>query len=209
MTELSDAVDDLTLPKPVRVQTDDGFTWATEDPLLVQLEDAIHSTMSRGGGRGGGDARMILDSDALEKFAQIASVILDWCRIAGAQLPARERRNVSDDLRLWFDTYTRTDGERLDVFYVTELRKWADLIRSKLNPRESLEFTDPCPECHETTWVNDDGELIRNPVVIDYDKTGDVLNGARGDCRACGASWVGVWALRGMRHAADELSSND
>lgn len=31
MTELLDAVDDLTLPKPVKVQTDDGHTWATED----------------------------------------------------------------------------------------------------------------------------------------------------------------------------------
>lgn len=26
MTELNDAVDDLTLPKPVKVQTDDGHT---------------------------------------------------------------------------------------------------------------------------------------------------------------------------------------
>jgi len=31
MTELLDAVDELTLPKPVKVPTDTGYTWATED----------------------------------------------------------------------------------------------------------------------------------------------------------------------------------
>lgn len=31
MTDLLDVVDELTLPKPVKVPTDDGHTWATED----------------------------------------------------------------------------------------------------------------------------------------------------------------------------------
>lgn len=30
MSELLDAVDDLTLPRNVKVQTDDGHTWASE-----------------------------------------------------------------------------------------------------------------------------------------------------------------------------------
>lgn len=204
MTELLDAVDDLTLPRPVKVATDDGHTWATEDALLVQLEEAIHSTMSRTGGRGGGDSRMILDADALMRFSMISAAITDWCRMVRAHVS----RNTINDLRAWYVAYTATPGERMDEFYITQLRKWADLIRGKLNPRETIEFTDPCPECREKDWVNEDGELIPNPVVIDYDKTGDVLNSARGSCRACGATWQGVWELRGMRHAADEMTTH-
>lgn len=33
MTELLDLIDDLTLPRNVKVPTDDGHTWATEDAL--------------------------------------------------------------------------------------------------------------------------------------------------------------------------------
>lgn len=203
MTELLDAVDDLTLPRNIKVPTDDGHTWASEDPLLVQLEESIHSTMGRTGGRGGGDSRMILDADALMRFSQISSVIQDWCRM----VRARTSRRAVDDLRAWYVAYSATQGESMDAFYINQLRKWAELIRGKLNPRETIEFTDPCPECHEAVWANEDGEMIPNPVIIDYDKTGDVLNDARGSCRACGATWQGVWQLRGMRHAADELST--
>ena len=202
MTALLDAVDDLTLPRNVKVQIDGGFTWATEDALLVQLEESIHSTMGRTGGRGGGDSRMILDADALMRFSQIGSVIMDWCRMVRAHVS----KNPSEDLRAWYVAYSATPGEQLDAFYIKQLVKWADLIRGKLNPRETIEFTDPCPECREGDWVNEDGELIPNPVTIDYDKSGDVLNDAKASCRACGHTWQGVWELRGMRHAADEMS---
>ena len=204
MTELAEMVDDLTLPRNVKVPTDTGITWATEDALLVQLEDAIHSTMGRTGGRGGGDSRMILDADALMRFSQISSTIGDWCRMVRAHVS----RNATEDLRAWHDAYSQTPGERMDEFYVTQLRKWADQIRGKLNPKETLEFTDPCPECQESVWVNEDGELIPNPIEITYEKTGDVLNTARGNCRACGKIWQGTWELRGLRHAADEITAN-
>ena len=66
MTDLLTVVDELTLPKPVKVPTDDGYTWATEDPLLVQLQEAVSSSLRSGSGSGGAPwTRNVLDSDAL------------------------------------------------------------------------------------------------------------------------------------------------
>ena len=35
MTDMETAVDDLTAPRNVKVETDTGSTWASEDALLV------------------------------------------------------------------------------------------------------------------------------------------------------------------------------
>lgn len=198
MTDLADAVDDLTLPRNVKVQTDTGHTWATEDPLLVQLEEAIHSTMSRTGGRGGGDSRMILDADALMRFSQISSVIGDWCRMVRAHVS----RNATDDLRAWHDAYSQTPGERMDEFYVTQMRKWADQIRGKLTPRVTVEYLHPCPECEETDWANEDGRMVPYPVVIDYEQNAP-FESVRWSCRACGTIRDGQMAVRALVFEAE------
>ena len=101
MTELLDAVDELTLPKPVKVQTDDGYTWATEDALLVQLREAVSSSLNSGSGAGGSPStRNVLDGDALQKAAIITSQIGDWCRMAG-MTGDQITRDAVTDLRAW------------------------------------------------------------------------------------------------------------
>lgn len=196
MTELHDAVDDLTLPRNVKVQTDDGYTWATEDALLVQLEEAIRSTTGRAGGRSASHTRMILDADALMQFHRITSTIGDWCRMAGA----RVIREPVTDLRAWHVAMLARDEDT--DFYLRELVGWANLIRGKLTPRVTVEFMHPCPECQATTWINDDGEEVKHPVVIDYDQ-GDPFASVRWSCRSCGHIRDGEFGVRALVYDAE------
>ncbi|MDQ0726826.1 hypothetical protein [Microbacterium sp. W4I20] len=196
MNELLDAVDDLTLPRNVKVQTDDGHTWASEDALLVQLEEAIHSTTGRSGGRSASHTRMILDADALMQFHRITSTIGDWCRMAGATV----HRDPVQDLRAWYVAIMAVDDTT--EFYLRELRGWAALIRGKLTPRSTMQFLRPCPECGANTYINEEGDTVPHPVVIDYDPDAP-MSSVRWSCRACGETREGEFAQRALAYDAE------
>lgn len=206
MTELLDAVDDLTLPRPVKVTTDDGHTWATEDALLVQLEEAVASGLgSASGGSAAPWARNLFDADALYKAGLITSQIGDWCRIVGVK---KITRRPIDDLRAWYAAYVSDAGDSLDDFYVRKLREWAEQIRTMLNPPKTLEMTSACPECLEGFWYNEDGDPVPNPITVNYWANGvSVWDGANAKCRSCGHEWRGEWQLRALRHAIDEMDA--
>ena len=193
---LLDAVEDLTAPRNVPADTDTGRTWATEDPLLTQLEDAISSTTGRTGGRSAAHTRMILDADALMHFHRITSTIGDWCRMF--RVPVT--RNPVTDLRAWY-TATLTRNDTTD-WYTAQLVGWANMIRQKLAPRITLEYMHACPECDATTYSDDDGNQIPHPVVIDYDK-GDPFQSVRWSCRACGHVRVGEFGVRALVYDAE------
>lgn len=198
--ELLQAVDDLTLPKPVKVTTDDGYTWATEDPLLVQLREAVASSLRSGSGSGGSPwTRNVLDSDALYQAGVITATIGDWCRLAGA----RATRDPVKDLRAWYvRRLTATDP---DSFYLGQLRKWAAQIRALVNPPRMVEITAACPICGEGTYTNDMGEVVRNPLTMSYRATDDRFwRDARVLCRACLNVWEGVEAMEELRDELDE-----
>lgn len=200
--DLLDAVDELTLAKPVRVPTDDGFTWATEDPLLVQLQEAVSSSLSSGSGAGGASwTRNVLDSDALHKAAVITSTVGDWCRMAGAKVT----RDPVTDLRAWYaKRLTVRDPE---TFYVKVLRGWATDIRGMVNPAKTVQIVGPCPACKSVTYTNDIGDTVRNPLVMIYrNDAKDIMGTAKAACRACPTVWQGDEA---MEELADELEERD
>jgi len=206
MTELLDAVDDLTLPRPVKVTTDDGHTWATEDALLVQLEEAVASGLgSASGGSAAPWARNLLNTDALHQAGMMTSQIMDWCRMVGANVT----RNAATDLRAWYTEFVNnTMGESLDDFYIKKLREWANQIRGMLNPPKTLELTAPCPECRVAFYINEEGDPVPNPISVNYwANSASVWEGAKATCRACGYEWKGQWALRALRHAVDDMDA--
>lgn len=200
--DLLDAVDELTLAKPVRVSTDDGHTWATGPPLLVQLEEAIRSTTGRAGGRSTSHARSILDDDALMQFHKITSTIGGWCRMVGV----RATRDPVVDLRVWYTKWLSSNEP--EAFYLRQLRSWADLIRAKLSPQRTEEWLSPCPNCDAGTWVNDEGEEILHPVVVEYDPD-HVMATIRWTCRACGETQHGEFAQRFLAHDAETRKANE
>ena len=193
--ELLEVVDELTLPKPVKVVTDDGHTWATEDPLLTQLQEAVSSSLRSGSGSGGAAwTRNVLDSDALHQAAIITSTIGDWCRMAGATVT----RDPITDLRAWY--VARLTATNPETFYLEQLRGWVHRIRSMINPPRTVEILGACPVCDQGTYTNDMGEVIRNPLTLTHPQ--GTVNGARVLCRACETVWQGAPAVAEL---ADEL----
>lgn len=200
--DLLSVVDELTLSKPVKVPTDDGHTWATEDPLLVQLQEAVSSSLSSGSGSGGAPwTRNVLDSDALHQAAIITSTVGDWCRIAGAEVT----RDPVKDLRAWYAK--RLSAQDPESFYLGVLLKWVATIRTIISPPKTLEILGACPVCKEQTYTNATGETVRNPLVMIYrPDTTNMHKAARATCRACDTVWQGDEA---MEELADELKEGD
>lgn len=198
--DLLDIIDELTLPKPVKVPTDDGHTWATEDALLVQLQEAISSSIRSGSGSGGAAwTRNVLDSDALHQASIITTTIGDWCRMAGAPVT----RDPVKDLRAWY--VARLAATNPEEFYLGQLRKWVGQIRAMISPPKTVEITAPCPVCNQGTFTNDMGELIRNPLIMTYRPDADNINRtARVMCRACENVWAGGEAMAELRDELDE-----
>lgn len=204
MTELQDAVDELTLPRNVKVPTDDGHTWATEDALLVQLEQAVSSSLKSGSGSGGAAwERNVLDSNALYTASLIRSAISDWCRITGIT----GRREPIEGLRAWHAARLSDPAEtrETDPFYIEQMRKWAAQIRVMVNPPKTVEITAPCPACGQGVYTNDMGEVVRNPIQLSYrPESGSIWQDARALCRACEMVWDTEWRLRELRHDIDD-----
>jgi hypothetical protein len=209
VTELLDAIDELTKPVVLHFpQVGDDGKWlrahTTElPPLLVQLEAAIHSSIS--GRAGGGDpaTRAVLNSDALYEFARIRSTLGDWCRIE----KVRVTRDVSSDLRRWY--VARLTRETDDEFYVRELVKWAGIIRYRLEPAKVVPLTVPCVVCSAALWVDGDGVSHPYPLVVEYmEHDPDILSSAKALCRACEKVWRGSRELRELRWAIDEREAS-
>ena len=204
---LLEAVEDLAAPRNVPVDTDTGRTWATEDPLLTQLTEAVSSTLKSGSGSGGPAwARNVLDSNALHHAAIIRATINDRCRLAG--IPGRHE--PAPGLRAWYAARVALPDtlRGADDFYTGQLRGWAAQIRSIVNPPKVIEIVAPCPTCGEGTFTNDMGERVPNPLVLSYrPESGSIWEDARATCRACQAVWDTEWQLRGLRHDIDNKES--
>lgn len=199
---LLDAVEDLTAPRNVKVHTDDGYTWAVEDPLLTQLTDAVSSTLNSGSGSGGSPwNRNVLDSNALHQASIIRSTIGDWCRIVG--IPGRHE--PADGLRAWYAARLKQNREPVeDAFYTSQLISWANLIRNLVNPPKTIEIVAACPVCDQGKWTNELGDIVPNPLQLTYrPESGSIWADAKAICRACQQVWDTEWRLRELRHDID------
>lgn len=195
MTELHDAVDDLTLPRNVKIETDDGHTWATEDALLVQLREAVSSSLNSGSGAGGSPStRNVLDGDALHKAAIITSQIGDWCRIIGATVT----RDAVIDLRAWHAAFIgRNEPEE---FYLAQMRAWAGQIRAMVvPPHRPIEVIGiECPD-KALGLLSSTGETDSHTLRSWIDSfTREPIT----KC-SCGLEWRGWQAARSLSYAAE------
>lgn len=178
-------------------------TRVEHDPLLLQLEAAIASTIGGGSGRSmvSKSELSVLDSDALWHFERIDSQIRSWCQLAGVEAS----RHAIDNLRAWYVARLTQHGEdEADRAATGILRGWAATIRSKMNPPRTMELTAACPICQSDTWTDTDGNVYRHPIQIQYrEQDPDILAHARAICRACEQVWIGSHQLRELRWDVD------
>jgi len=186
MSDLLEAVDELTLPKRVKVMQDDGVVSVSIPPLLTQLDDMIRSDIGlTASGASLAHERNILDADALYKFIQISSQIRDWCRMA----KLRPDKEPAVALRRWYVAASGGLDEAGETFHARMLGAWAAYIRVKLDPARERELPDACPVCGASEWWRD-GVRFLHPLVVKYRLGSALVDDARGMCRACEKSWA-------------------
>lgn len=197
-TDLIQAVDALTKPSRTKVVRDDGtMTAIVHEPLLVQLNNAIRSSIG-GTIAGGGlsSERNLLDNEALFESIKITDAIGSWCRLAGV----RPTKVPADDLLAWFEANPDAGD-----FYTRTLEGWARFIRAKMDPTKALEIDGDCPECGAAVWADMEGGLHARPVLVTYQPEA-ALETVTAACRVaeCLAIWEGETAIRLLRAQVDK-----
>jgi hypothetical protein len=203
MTELLDAVDELTKPGVLHHTIQDSrFTCVVYDtPLLDRLEGEIRFSLSREGSKSLPNQRVPINSGALMLFMQISSQITDWAHGVKATVykgdPART-------LRAWYVTWTQTVREPEVVNARTRtLGNWAAAIRREIEPPRQKDLPDPCPSCGAAEWWRD-GERYPRPLVVESPRNPDksLVDESTAHCRACDKRW-------GARELAYELETKE
>ncbi|RLK47633.1 DUF7341 domain-containing protein [Microbacterium telephonicum] len=209
--DLRNAVDDLTQPTRTRItQLVNGTTYTRnleQEPLLTQLEAAIHGSMRSGSGASSNlpGETIPLDGDALYRFTIISTQIVDWCRLAGLPRPA----HPIDGLRAWqaATLATLTDP----TWHVHTLRGWVGEIRNGLLPPREKQLLAACymDECGATTYLADDdqGRPVEMRWPLRFRWRDRVQDGVL-VCLACGSRWVGELALQAGAYATAERDAS-
>jgi hypothetical protein len=196
--ELLDEIDRLTTSQRSKVMQEAGTATVELPPLLTQLEDAVAGTIGIGGSGSLPNERNVLDSDALEKFLRIKSLIRDWAlSVQSVVYPEDPART----LRAWYVKYTAAERELASVrFYTGKAKSWVFQIEAKLDPPRIRELPDRCPDCHAFEWWNPaDKHRYLHPLIVEYRPTGaDMIQQALARCRACEKTW-------GVRQLAYEI----
>jgi hypothetical protein len=246
-SDLLDAVDALTVGSRTKVihHSTDGAALCTpecpvephthtsvveNDSLLTQLDAAIRETFSDrpGGASSLAHTRGMLDSTALFLFTRISSQIADWARMVGVP----HRGNPSDMLRAWYVAWSVDHDVEADRPRASMLRSWAGQIVAALDPEETIQRKDRCPnpECvqgtdrftgHPTWWDRSAREERLFPLIVTYrpgstdpEESSELapsaqaaVNAAVARCRACGTEWTAralAWELERAAQNGDE-----
>jgi hypothetical protein len=198
---LLDAVDDLTKPTRVIVQQDDQNKTVRFEALLDQLEAAIHGTIGIGSSGALANERNVLDADALHQFSTIRTTVQSWARMVGIEY--KRDATTSDLLRAWYVQYMTTKPEeKRQAFYLKELRKWAAMIRTKLDPPRQRDLPNACPLCGSDIFWKD-GDQYKRPLIVTFRDGADMIMKAKALCRACDQ----VWSARELAYALEQADN--
>jgi hypothetical protein len=190
MTELLDAVDELTRPGVLHHTIQDSrFTCVVFDtPLLDRLEGEIRFSLSREGSKSLPNQRVPINSGALMLFMQISSQITDWAHGVKATV---YKGDPTRTLRSWYVVWTQTTREPEVINARTRiLGNWAAAIRREIEPPRQKDLPDPCPTCGASEWWRD-GERYPRPLVVESPRNPDksLVDESTAHCRACDKRW--------------------
>ena len=183
MTHIPDLVAELIGPHLHRTATKEGTTYGMEEGLLLQLEEAIGSSVSSVSG-GGSDprTRSPIDLGAVDLFNGIVKVVNSKVPPLWRQMPLAAR------IQYWEgQAYTDEDQDELS----RHLELWIEQIRETLDPtpRRPLPGVS-CPECLTAVLPRIlDGEHVLVPVITIWPQT------LVAECQSCEAHWSGQSAL--------------
>lgn len=212
MTELLDAVDQLTKTHKKAIHTPDGVEFHDHPPLLEQLHDAVFrvGVEATGGsvgvarlpiGEAAADLHTLIESQASEAWYQahgrvprmlpVAALVTSWALVVREDtvvtVTVPEQHDDWDEAR--GRTVTRVIRVREQYTPVNLARHWVAMIADFLNPESTAGIAAACLQCGERKIHRTrDGETIMSDaLVFRRDReTGETLD-AR--CLACGMVW--------------------
>lgn len=211
---LLDAVDELTKPTRTKLIQDgphgelvEGRRTITveQPPLLEQLDTAIRSSMGGASTSGASLAfeGAVLNTGALFAAMKISSQIRDWCN----SLKVVPAKNSCTDLRAWYTaTLTHPFPPGVEEHRTKTLHGWANQIRTLLDPPREKDLPDACPLCGATEWWDPKtGHRFLRPLVIRYRPGDNMVQDAKGLCRACET----VWNVRELAYLIEQGDADE
>lgn len=211
LTDMLGLVDRLTIrhKSTFTMHSDDGdrTITVTNEPLLKQLRKAVSSSRGYAGVPGGlASERNVIDSDALEYYAQITRKIK---QLYGEVTDAYPFTSPEHTLRQWYIRFSdraRKGKVSKDVVFSRRriLAQMITAIESKLNPADVLEITSPCPRC-EATYGQDERGIYRHAIIVESRiHEFRSLENTKAKCVACGATWIHGQGMRQLRYEIDQ-----
>lgn len=212
MTDLLDAIDQLTKPYTITVRdihgnptTDDtGREVKVQQPArLEQLHDAIASSGNTGGPNGASRAeRSLLNAGALEQW----TAYRDRINKAARDVNVTIHHDPSVTLRRWYvEVNARTLTDAFTLEWAGRFTAWARDIDRRLNPPYQREVTSPCPFCGERKAIDKVNNEIVTAVIAECWRDTD---GADTSwfirCRFCGANGVTLTQVREWAYGIEQ-----
>ena len=191
---LQHLIDELTVTHP-RVAVVKGQPVEGDEPALLELlHEAIGSTTTSDGGKGGGGTPSVIDADALALWSSVREQVRAAGRDArwSARVPDLGPRHRDAQLRAliraWYRDVTRNGApmsEQVNL-YVLALT-WVQDIRAHFNPEKRVPLRgQQCPACKSKTFTAE-GSKTRTPdITLVYTQPAPIAV-----CNACGESWSG------------------
>jgi len=217
MSELDDLLDKLTTGTIITTILGDGTKHQEfHDGLIPQLRSSVASSLVGGAAAGAlPNERLPFDADALELYQGIERAIGEQFVELGLGVPG-----LLPELNLR-RIYAALNDEDTETVART-WRRWATTIEGKFDPVRTLTITEPCPVCGAVTWKSPSGDIMADPVVIEFrGKSTDAvpdISDAVARCRAssddgpCSGYWAGEQEIRALRwglSAEEAVSEGD
>lgn len=160
------------------------------EPLLDQLRNAIHFSNGKNGGGGTDNRANPFDLRAFEMWENVDGIIRAWGKDLGAAYNV-ELKVMLRRVYILTNSLPADDTRHARLDYL--VRGWVKSITEMFDPPTVKELVGDCPMsgCGQRYVKDEHGDLTA--ALIAYYRTDEQ---PEAKCRACGAVWVGVMALR-------------
>ncbi len=189
-------IDELTVGSIIRTRLDDGTVHIERhDAHLKRLREAVAANITGGNGTATSPHRIPINADALELYQGIEQTISEWYVAENLGVPGLY---PEENLRALY-THRWADGND-DA--ETAVRSWRGQINHMFDAPQKVPLAIACPVCKQTHWVNPQGDICANPVVLTYMRDDPIrtarvtCHGTRPDGLPCGTEWVGYDAAK-------------
>lgn len=184
-------------------KTGSNLAKRTDQPLLDQLRQAIHSNIGERSTSGrSARERTPLDVGAFDLYNAIDAKIRGW--VTDLDKPPEPRADPINLLRHWYVLWSQKPRHETNTAHYTQtVNGWAQAIEDLLDPPTRQEITSPCPVCGKEWVVIGEGREAESTRAL-WAVWRETAYDSYAVCKSCGRVWIGVPRMRALRIMIDE-----